>query len=91
MTKERYLTQQAIAAVLDRAADRAEYVDREPATKKQCWFLAGLMLDAGQNDAGEFEDYNAILTKRRASTEIKYYLEERKAETAAAPEVAVNQ
>ena len=36
--------QHQIAQILDRCAERANFIDREPATQKQCWYLAKLML-----------------------------------------------
>lgn len=66
--------QKLIASFLDRAADRADMIDREPATGKQCWYLAGLMAKAGE-DGGEFiTNTSAILTKKRASALIQQYL-----------------
>lgn len=65
-----------IVKFLDTAASRADIIDREPATGKQCWFLAGLI---AQNEDGV--TYNEIvcntsfvLTKRRASQMIDMYL-----------------
>lgn len=37
----------ALARKLDDAALTADSIEMEPATGKQCWYLAGLMLKAG--------------------------------------------
>ena len=71
------IAQKEIARALDAAAARAEIIDREPATGKQCWFLAGLLLKAGLTE--EYLDCgctnsNAVLTKRDASREIEAML-----------------
>jgi hypothetical protein len=69
--------QKSIARTLDRAAARADMIDREPATGKQVWFLAGLIAKAGK-DAGDIDcgclNTQAILTKRMASEFIAMYL-----------------
>lgn len=67
---------------LDRAAARAEFIDRDPATRKQCWFLAGLMEQAGWNldDIGcGITNTSAVLTKKKASGWIDTLLNEKKA------------
>jgi hypothetical protein len=62
--------QHQIAQILDRCAERANFIDREPATQKQCWYLAKLMLDAG-DEGGDFSlNTSAILTKQDASQRI---------------------
>ena len=75
-------TQKEIASDLDRAAGRACLVDREGATRKQCWFLAKLILEAG-GDASDVEcectRTQAVLTKSRASHLIDQYLNTAKA------------
>lgn len=66
--------QHQIAQILDRCAERADFIDLEPATQKQCWYLAKLMLDAG-DEGGEFVlDTSAILTKQDASQRIEALL-----------------
>lgn len=65
-----------IALVLDRQAARADRIHREPATRKQVWYLAGLMEDAGDSpDLGTM----AILSKTAASHRIASYLRTRAA------------
>lgn len=70
-------TQKSIAQDLDRASARADLIDQDPATGKQCWFLAKLILDAG-DDASAIDcgclNTTAILTKRAASRWIDDYL-----------------
>ena len=70
-------TQKEIARALDIAAARAEIIDREPATGKQCWFLAGLLIKAGLDEEAidcAITNTNAVLTKRDASREIEALL-----------------
>lgn len=71
--------QKTIARHLDIAADRCELVDRDPATRKQIWYLASLIA----KDNGSAEDVNcaltrtqAMLTKRQASVWIDDYLKQ---------------
>lgn len=79
-------TRKDIARALDTAAARADMVDAEPATSKQCWFLAGLLAESGR-DAQAVEcgctQTHSVLTKTRASREIEWLLAE-KAERAQA-------
>lgn len=65
-----------IASFLDRAAARAETVNREPATSKQCWYLAGLIQQANDDSTyGEIvTNTSFVLTKREASRMIEGYL-----------------
>lgn len=72
-------TQKDIAQILDRAAARAHSVNASPATPKQCWFLAKLMLE----DANKFglqsleitpTNTSQVLTSKRASCLIDMYL-----------------
>ena len=72
-----YTDRKGYARELDRAAERARFVDRIPATGKQCWYLAGLMMEAGESP----EDWGmgcihttSILTKSQASRMISDYL-----------------
>lgn len=72
-------TQKEIARDLDRAAGRACHVDAEGATRKQCWFLAKLLLDAGTDASDldcEITNTQAILTKREASLHIDFLLKQ---------------
>lgn len=62
--------QKEIAVELDRAASRADLVNAAPATAKQSWYLAGLLVQLGRDAAWvgcEITNSNAILTKKRAS------------------------
>lgn len=71
------LTQKEIAKVLDNAAARATMVGGCPATGKQCWFLAGLILKDGHAET-DFSaivcDTSFVLTSKKASTMINQYL-----------------
>lgn len=74
-------TQKDIAQALDHAAKRAETVGAAPATSKQCWFLAKLILETGKDaqDIGcGWSNTSAILTKRDASRYIDDYLRDAK-------------
>ena len=66
--------QHQIAQILDRCAERANFIDREPATQKQCWYLAKLMLDYGDMDSDLLLNTSAILTKQDASQRIEIML-----------------
>lgn len=73
------LTQKQITQTLDDCAARADMIDRTPATSKQRWFLAGLILKQGEEMA--HRDYSnfllntsRVLTKGEASTLITEYL-----------------
>lgn len=70
------MTRKEIAQDLDRAANRANLIDRRPATRKQCWYLAGLLEGAG-DDAAAIDcgptNTNAVLTCARASHFIEMY------------------
>ena len=73
-----YEAQKSIAYALDRAAARSCHVGRAPATDKQCWFLAKLLLDAGKDAAWvdcSLSNTNAVLTKSKASSYISDMLE----------------
>lgn len=74
MTQTQFQSQKTLAAFLDRCAARAESIDREPATSKQCWFLAGLILKAGEDGSEIIADTSYVLTKREASALIDQYL-----------------
>jgi hypothetical protein len=67
-------TQKDFARALDAAAARAGYIDREPASGKQCWFLASLMLKAGADLGDILVDTHFVLTKSKASSMIDSYL-----------------
>lgn len=75
-TTETALDRKVIARFLDRAADRAEIVDRAPATGKQCWFLAGLIAQHDDRDTYSeiITNSSFVLTKARASQMIDGYL-----------------
>jgi hypothetical protein len=65
--------QKSIAQELDRAASRSDF----GASGKQCWFLASLMIKAGDTPADWDIGYthtNAVLTKKKASFIIDQYL-----------------
>lgn len=66
--------QKSLARRMDRCAARADIIDQEPATAKQCWFLAGLVLKAGEDGNEYFTNTSLVLTKRRASMLIDQYL-----------------
>lgn len=64
-------TQKDVCAALDAAARKAA-AHGEPATSKQCWFLAGLLIKAdgaesARKSAWAFNDGPKGLTKREAS------------------------
>ena len=67
-------TQKEISQTLDTCAARAEYVARTPATGKQCWFLAKLILDNGGDYSEFLLNTSYVLTKKRASDLISGYL-----------------
>lgn len=89
-TNPEYAKKKLIASVvsgLERAAQRSEYVNRKPASQKQCFLLAKLAVEeTGMNPAdlqyaNLLEDLdcavtnsNAILTSRKASSLIEYYM-----------------
>lgn len=66
--------QKTIARLLDDAADRTAVGD-EPATRKQCWYLAALIAQHRDYDAWRQITANAAwgLTKRAASLWIGEY------------------
>lgn len=72
------MNQKELAGLLDRAAARAELVDKAPATSKQCWFLAGLIIKASDDKFIQEVATNTsyALTKNRASTLIEEYLKD---------------
>lgn len=65
-----------LAGFIDQAAGRSEIVDAEPATRKQCWFLSGLII--GASDHAQEDEFvlntSFVLTKKRASNLISNYL-----------------
>lgn len=78
-------TQKEIAMVLDAAAGRAHLVEATPASGKQVWFLAGLLMRAGKDDLHITEgNTNFVLTSRKASFFIDLMLEAAKSEGVAA-------
>ena len=66
------MTQKTIAQFLDQAASRS----KNPASGKQCWFLAGLILKAGEtiNDVFDITNTNVALSMKEASALISDYL-----------------
>jgi hypothetical protein len=64
------MNQKTFSSILDTAACRAESVGLEPATSKQCWFLAKLLLADGDDGSDWVLDTSRILTKKQASTRI---------------------
>jgi hypothetical protein len=74
MTKIDFQAQKSLAAHIDRCAARADMIDREPATSKQCWFLAGLILKAGEDGSEYIVNTSLVLTKGKASQMIDAYL-----------------
>lgn len=66
------MTQKETAQILDRAASRADMIDRDPATGKQCWYLAHLIMQ--NDDINNYIDSNFVLTKKRASQMINDFL-----------------
>lgn len=76
MTANRKLT----AQFLDSAAARAEAIGRAPATPRQCWYLAGLLTERGQDDTALLgTNSNAVLTKAAASNFIDDLLRDKAA------------
>lgn len=69
-----YAAQKSIARTLDTAAARAEFVNQRPATGKQCWFLASLMVKAGDDADDWMLNQNQVLTCKLASELIDDYL-----------------
>lgn len=67
--------QKEIAQSLDHYAARANNCGARPASSKQCWFLAKLMMDRGDNVEGiTGGNTNFVLTSARASVFISDYL-----------------
>lgn len=60
-----------IATSLETAANKSYHVEREPATRKQIWYLANLMAEA--NDTSYITG-SLILSKRKASEIIQDFL-----------------
>lgn len=82
MTKQKH-----IAMALDRAAERCHQIEIEPATSKQCWFLAKLIAEAGGEAADvdcAITNSSALLSRKMASTYIDSYLAAAKRAGAAA-------
>jgi hypothetical protein len=76
MTKENFEEQRVLASFLDKAASHAEMIGRVPATSKQCWFIAGLILKTGDDGSEWITNTSAMLTKSKASKLIESYLQE---------------
>jgi len=71
-------TQKEIASNLDVAAGRACHIDRDPATRKQCWFLAKLLADHNADATAVgcgCLNTQAVLTKKSASKYISEILD----------------
>ncbi len=76
MTATQFQAQKDTARQLDELAARAEVVGSEPATQKQCWFLAGLLIAAGETVASWTNTNTSfVLTKKRASRSIDFFLQ----------------
>lgn len=73
MTNTEFQTQKNLARQLDQCAARAEAIDRDPATSKQCWYLASLVLASGEDGGEFFTNTSYVLTKARASSLIETY------------------
>ena len=69
-----FVTQKSICRILDNAASRCHSVDLEPASTRQCWYLAKLMLDAGDDGNDILLNTSFLLTKREGSKLIEFYL-----------------
>ena len=75
----RSMTLKEIVGLLDAAAWGAKLKNEVPATYKQCWFLASLMLKVNACVDNEFHPLYTFpphirLTKKRASELIKQYI-----------------
>lgn len=70
MTTEAFTEAKRIARILDRAAARASY----PASSKQCFFLARLMAEAGEDGDDILLDTNYALSGKEASSLIETFL-----------------
>jgi hypothetical protein len=68
------ISQKELAGFLDLCAARARVIDREPATSRQCWFLAGLIVKSGEDHSEYVLNFNCVLTKSRASRLIDSYV-----------------
>jgi hypothetical protein len=64
MTTTEFTAQKALAKTLDRIAARGS----NGATSKQCWYLAGLLIAAGQDADDMLLDTGYRLTVREASS-----------------------
>lgn len=69
------MERKTVAQFLDRCADRAELVDQPPATRRQTWYLAGLIVENEDQDTYNQVVTNTsfVLTRRRASQMIDVY------------------
>lgn len=72
--------QKAFAKVLEGSAKLVKG-EESPATRRQCWYLASLMIEAGM-DSKTFE--GQPLSKTQASDSIKSYIAKAKGGTAVA-------
>ena len=51
-----------------------QWSDLEPASTRQCWYLAKLMLEAGDDGSEILLNTSFLLTKREGSKLIKFHL-----------------
>lgn len=68
------MSQKEVVKYVDIAASRAHDVEAEPATGKQCWFLAGLIVKADDEAMVSDLVLSTVLTKRYASKLIDSYM-----------------
>jgi len=73
MTNDTFKEVKSLARFIDKAAARAAYMGEIPATSKQCFFLAKLTIEQGE-DGEDFIIGNDILTKSTASDLIEIKL-----------------
>ena len=65
------MTQKELAGKLDTAAAKAAAEGRTPATSKQCWYLAGLLLKKGYKGLLFVDSFNQALTSITAHNYIE--------------------
>lgn len=73
MTNTEFSAQKSLASQLDVCAMRAESIDAPSATSKQCWYLAGLIIQSGESGDEFYTNTSLVLTKRKASHLIDVY------------------
>lgn len=65
----------SLTDLLNAAAARADMIDGDMASGKQCWFLAKLILESASDEMmSEIMKTSFVLTKKRASNMIDGYL-----------------